>query len=204
MSLGHSYLFPDVRASHRGRAMRRQNAAACGAPESAQYATARRRVNWFVHQLTCTSSLPRLTHHYLPCELRGVQEQQQAIAARSNRRRADLPSDRAYSWSYNPVAEDDSRDSCSISVSRNVWSCRSQFCMEARGGKAGGNMLDLVALLEGCSVRDAALRLQDWSAAIPPRRHVSMENTTTAAPDARCVSRCSTSTRVTRIWPAAA
>lgn len=62
-----------------------------------------------------------------------------------------------------------SRDSFTVNVSRNVWSCRSQSCMQARGGHAGGNLLDLVAIMEGCSVRDAALRLQDWSGTMPPR-----------------------------------
>lgn len=65
-----------------------------------------------------------------------------------------------------------SRDSFSVSPSRNVWSCRSQSCMQARGGQAGGNILDLVALMEGCSVREAALRLQDWSGTFPQRRPV--------------------------------
>jgi hypothetical protein len=46
-----------------------------------------------------------------------------------------------------------SRDSFSVSPSRNVWSCRSQSCMQAGGGRAGGNILDLVAIMDGCSVR---------------------------------------------------
>lgn len=77
-----------------------------------------------------------------------------------------------------------SRDSFSVSISRNVWSCRSQSCMQARGGKVGGNILDLIALMEGCSVRDAALRLQDWSGTLPPRSHTLVEDTTTAVPNA--------------------
>lgn len=55
-----------------------------------------------------------------------------------------------------------SRDSFAVNIARNVWSCRSQSCMQARGGRVGGNVLDLVALIEGCEVRDAALRLQAW------------------------------------------
>lgn len=55
-----------------------------------------------------------------------------------------------------------SRDSFAVNIARNVWSCRSQSCMQARGGRVGGNILDLVALMEGCAVRDAALRLQAW------------------------------------------
>lgn len=74
-----------------------------------------------------------------------------------------------------------SRDSFSVSPSRNVWSCRSQSCMQARGGKPGGNILDLVALMEGCTVREAALRLQDWSGTFPPRRPVAADDIPPAA-----------------------
>jgi DNA primase len=74
-----------------------------------------------------------------------------------------------------------SRDSFSVNPARNAWSCRSQSCMQARGGKAGGNILDLVALIEGCSVRAAALRLQDWSGAMPIRREVPAEDTTASS-----------------------
>lgn len=76
-----------------------------------------------------------------------------------------------------------SRDSFSVSVSRNVWSCRSQSCMAARGGNPGGNLLDLVALIEGCSVRDAALRLQNWSGTMPVRR--ALPGASTAEPTLR-------------------
>ncbi len=62
-----------------------------------------------------------------------------------------------------------SRDSFSVNIARNVWSCRSLSCLQARGGRPGGNILDLVALMEGCSIRDAALRLQGWSGAAPER-----------------------------------
>ena len=72
-----------------------------------------------------------------------------------------------------------SPDSFSVSPARNAWSCRSQSCMQARGGKAGGNILDFVAVMEGCSVREAALRLQDWSGAMPQRHTVPAEETAT-------------------------
>jgi DNA primase len=48
-----------------------------------------------------------------------------------------------------------------------AWSCHSQSCAAARGGKKGGNALDLVAAMEGCSVREAALKLQHWFS-VPP------------------------------------
>lgn len=62
-----------------------------------------------------------------------------------------------------------SRDSFAVNIARNVWSCRSLSCMQARGGRPGGNVLDLVALMERCSIREAALRLQQWSGAAPER-----------------------------------
>lgn len=62
-----------------------------------------------------------------------------------------------------------SRDSFAVNITRNVWSCRSLSCMQARGGRPGGNILDFVALMEGCSIRDAALRLQHWSGTAPER-----------------------------------
>jgi 5S rRNA maturation endonuclease (ribonuclease M5) len=69
-----------------------------------------------------------------------------------------------------------SRDSFAVNIARNVWSCRSLSCMQARGGRPGGNILDLVARMEGCSIRDAALRLQDWSGAAPGRFIVPRES----------------------------
>lgn len=43
-----------------------------------------------------------------------------------------------------------------------VWSCHSQSCAAGRGGRRGGNVLDLVSAMESCSVRDAAIKLQTW------------------------------------------
>jgi hypothetical protein len=54
-----------------------------------------------------------------------------------------------------------SRGSFSVDTAKNVWACHSASCCEVRQGRVGGNVLDLVALLEGCTIRDAALRLQD-------------------------------------------
>jgi 5S rRNA maturation endonuclease (ribonuclease M5) len=47
--------------------------------------------------------------------------------------------------------------------------------MQARGGRPGGNILDFVALMESCSIRDAALRLQHWSGSLPPPRPITSE-----------------------------
>ncbi len=43
-----------------------------------------------------------------------------------------------------------------------AWSCHSNSCAAARGGRKGGNVLDLVAAVEKCSIRDAAIKLQLW------------------------------------------
>jgi DNA primase len=49
-----------------------------------------------------------------------------------------------------------------VNTDKGAWSCKSDSCVAARGGKAGGNVLDLVAVMENCSVRDAALKLAEW------------------------------------------
>lgn len=50
-----------------------------------------------------------------------------------------------------------------VNVSKNVWACHSQSCIHARRGATGGNILDLVCLMEGCSLRSAGLLIQSWS-----------------------------------------
>jgi DNA primase len=56
-----------------------------------------------------------------------------------------------------------SRESFGVDTDRNVWACHSASCRQARQGKVGGNILDLVACMEACSIREAALRLGAWS-----------------------------------------
>jgi len=55
-----------------------------------------------------------------------------------------------------------SQDSFSVNLARQVWSCHSASCIAARHGRLGGHVIDLVAILEGCSLRQAGIRLQDW------------------------------------------
>ena len=43
-----------------------------------------------------------------------------------------------------------------------VWACQSRSCVAAREGKKGGGVLEFVAAMEKCSIRDAALKLADW------------------------------------------
>jgi DNA primase len=57
-----------------------------------------------------------------------------------------------------------SKESFTATISKGVggaWACQSQSCIKARG-RVGGNVLDFVAAMEKCSVRDAAIKLQLW------------------------------------------
>jgi DNA primase len=73
-----------------------------------------------------------------------------------------------------------SADSFSVNLARRAWSCQSLSCTEARGGRVGGNVLDLVSAIEGCSIREAALRLQAWfgSLALNPQRQAPIQPST--------------------------
>lgn len=59
-------------------------------------------------------------------------------------------------------ASKNSAQSFIVNTEKNAWSCHSSSCVTARGGRLGGNVLDFVASMENCSIRTAALRLQDW------------------------------------------
>jgi DNA primase len=62
-------------------------------------------------------------------------------------------------------SSEQSRESFAVHTGKNVWACQSASCRKARQGRVGGNILDLVAWLEQCSIREAALRLQSgWGA----------------------------------------
>jgi DNA primase len=57
-----------------------------------------------------------------------------------------------------------SKESFTATLNKGVggaWACQSQSCIKARG-RVGGNVLDFVAAMERCSVRDAAIKLQTW------------------------------------------
>ena len=60
-------------------------------------------------------------------------------------------------------SSEQSRESFAVHTGKNVWACQSASCRKARQGRVGGNILDLVAWLEQCSIREAALRLQGFS-----------------------------------------
>jgi DNA primase len=61
-----------------------------------------------------------------------------------------------------------------VNIEKNAWACHSESCVALRGSRLGGNVLDFIAVMESCSVRDAALRLRDWFALTadhsPPQR----------------------------------
>jgi DNA primase len=60
---------------------------------------------------------------------------------------------------------DKSRASFTATLTKGVggvWACQSRSCIAARGGKRGGNAFDFVAMMEGCSIRDAAVKLHEW------------------------------------------
>jgi len=54
------------------------------------------------------------------------------------------------------------KDSFGVQMRKNAWACHSETCVAARQGSKGGNVLDFVAVMESCSVRDAAVKLQSW------------------------------------------
>src|SRR5437588_345813 len=58
-----------------------------------------------------------------------------------------------------------SRESFTVTLNKGisgVWACQSNSCVAARAGHKGGNVLDFVAAMESCSVREAAAKLQTW------------------------------------------
>ena len=59
-------------------------------------------------------------------------------------------------------ASTSSAQSLIVDTEKNAWACHSSSCVASRGGHIGGNVLDFVAAMERCSVREAALKLQEW------------------------------------------
>lgn len=53
-----------------------------------------------------------------------------------------------------------STESFIVHLAKEIWVCYSASCISARGGKASGDALDFVALVEGCSLREAGLKLK--------------------------------------------
>lgn len=60
--------------------------------------------------------------------------------------------------------------SFAVQTGKNAWCCHSASCIDGRGGKRGGSIIDFVAAMERCTIREAALKVQSWfqiSAASP-------------------------------------
>jgi DNA primase len=75
--------------------------------------------------------------------------------------------DRAYLRGRCPLPTHQSRSSLrsfTVNIEKNAWACHSESCVAQRGGRIGGNVLDLIAWMERCSIREAAVRLRDWFA----------------------------------------
>ena len=64
-----------------------------------------------------------------------------------------------------------SHESFSVNLSLQVWSCHSASCIATRDGRIGGHVIDLVAIMERCSLRQAGIRLQDWFGGSVPASH---------------------------------
>jgi DNA primase len=56
----------------------------------------------------------------------------------------------------------DDKESFSVNVEKRVWICHSAPCAKGRKGKKGGDVIELVAAIEGCSLRDAGLKIAGW------------------------------------------
>ena len=54
-----------------------------------------------------------------------------------------------------------------VNTEKNVWVFHSNSCVASHGWHRGGNVLDFVAAMERCSIRDAALKLQEWFSVTP-------------------------------------
>src|SRR5579863_7839433 len=68
-------------------------------------------------------------------------------------------------------SSNESSQSFAVETNKNAWACQSDSCAGARSGRIGGNVLDFVAAMEGCSIREAALSLHRWFA-LPPSARV--------------------------------
>jgi hypothetical protein len=56
----------------------------------------------------------------------------------------------------------DDKETFSVNVEKRVWICHSAPCAKGRKGKKGGDVIELVAAMEGCSLRDAGLKIAAW------------------------------------------
>lgn len=78
-----------------------------------------------------------------------------------------------------------SRESFAVDTTKNVWACHSASCRRARQGQTGGTILDLVAWLERCTLRQAALWLQSGCAGAGDGRPEQLVSKGTSEPTVR-------------------
>lgn len=57
---------------------------------------------------------------------------------------------------------DDEKETFSVNAEKQVWICHSAACAKSRKGKKGGDVIELVAVMEGCSLREAGVKLGEW------------------------------------------
>ncbi len=76
-----------------------------------------------------------------------------------------------------PTHKKSKEQSFSANIAKNIWSCLSASCVEGRGGRKGGNSLQLVMEMEGCDVRQAGLKMKQWFGLIgePPGKEGKRE-----------------------------
>src|ERR1035441_8482141 len=60
-----------------------------------------------------------------------------------------------------PSHSSGSKNTFYVNEAKSVWYCHSESCKK-NGTRAGGNEIDFVALMEQCSVYDAAKRIEEW------------------------------------------
>jgi hypothetical protein len=56
----------------------------------------------------------------------------------------------------------DEKETFSVNAEKQVWICHSAPCAKGRKEKKGGDVIELVAAVERCSLRDAGLKLAGW------------------------------------------
>lgn len=81
-----------------------------------------------------------------------------------------------------------STKSFSVQPQKNIWACQSASCAATRQGKKGGNMLDFVAVMESCSIREAALKLRDWFVSAAPSQRSSATKKDRGKPTGKLVA----------------